>query len=78
MSYLDERKSMRKLTKTELEDLEFDAQLMGFRVVYLEKPLDWNHFVLYHLMPQLTYVGHYRTLNDVRMAMQEHYKPAGV
>ena len=57
--------------------MEFDAQLMGFRVVYLKKPLDCNHFVLYYLKPQLTHVGHYRTLNDVRMAMQQHYKPEG-
>jgi hypothetical protein len=69
---------MKKLSNMDLDDLQFDAQLMGFRVVYLEKPLDWNHFVLYHLMPQLTYVGHYRTLNDVRMDMQQHYVPAGV
>lgn len=66
---------MRQLTKREVEDLEFDAQLMGFRVVYIKKPLDWNHFVLYYLKPELTYVGHYRTLNNVRMAMQQHYKP---
>ena len=64
---------MRKLTKTEIADLEFDADLMGFRVVYLPNPLDENHFVLYHRKPVLTHVGHYRRLNDVRMAMQEHY-----
>lgn len=69
---------MRQLSKRELADLEFDAQLMGFRVVYLKKPLDENHFVLYYLKPQLTHVGHYRRLNDVRAAMQQHYKPAGV
>lgn len=69
---------MRKLSQREVDDLEFDAGLMGFRVVYLPKPLDWNHFVLYYLKPELKYVGHYRTLNDVRMAMQKHYKPVGV
>lgn len=69
---------MRQLSQREIDDLYFDAQLMGFRVVYLKKPLDQNHFVLYYLQPQLTHVGHYRTLNDVRMAMQEHYRPAGV
>jgi len=64
---------MRKLTKAEISDLEFDANLMGFRVVYLPNPLDENHFVLYHRKPMLTHVGHYRRLWDVRMAMQEHY-----
>lgn len=66
---------MRKPSKNEVDDLEFDAGLMGFRVVYIPKPLDQNHFVLYYLKPELTYVGHYRTLDNVRMAMQKHYKP---
>lgn len=66
---------MKKLSKNEIEDLAFDASLMGFRVVYIPKPLDWNHFVLYYLKPELTYIGHYRTLDNVRMAMQKHYKP---
>ena len=48
---------------------------MGFRVVYLPKPLDWNHFVLYYVKPKLTHVGHYRGLNEVKLAMQKHYKP---
>ena len=69
---------MRQLSQREIDDLYFDAQLMGFRVVYLKKPLDQNHFVLYYLQPQLTHVGHYRTLNDIRMAMQKHYRPVGV
>lgn len=64
---------MRKLTKKEISDLEFDADLMGFRVVYIEKPLDENHFVLYKRQPQLTYVGHYRRMNDIQMAMQQTY-----
>ena len=64
---------MRKLTKTEISDLEFDADLMGFRVVYLPDPLDENHFVLYHKKPVLTHIGHYRKLTDVWLAMQEHY-----
>ena len=70
-----QKPKMKKLTKNEIDDLEFDAGLMGFRVVYLPKPLDWNHFVLYYVKPELTYVGHYRGLNEVKMAMQKHYKP---
>ena len=66
---------MRKLSQREVDDLEFDAGLMGFRVVYIPKPLDWNHFVLYYLQPELTYVGHYRGLNEVKMGMQKHYRP---
>ena len=66
---------MRQLTKNEIDDLECDAGLMGFRVVYLPKPLDWNHFVLYYVKPELTHGGHYRGLNEVRLAMQKHYKP---
>ena len=66
---------MRKLTQREVDDLEFDAGLMGFRVVYIPKPLDWNHFVLYYLQPELTYVGHYRGLIEVKMGMQKHYRP---
>jgi hypothetical protein len=69
------RNKMRQLTKNEIDDLEFDAGLMGFRVVYLPKPLDWNHFVLYYLKPELTYVGHYRGLNEVKLGMQKHYRP---
>lgn len=65
---------MRVLSDREIKDLEFDAELMGFRVVYLKKPLDDNHFVLYHLKPVLTHVGHYRRLNDVKLAMQKHYR----
>jgi hypothetical protein len=65
---------MREMTKTEVEDLEFDAELMGMRVVYIRKPLDENHFVLYYSKPELKYIGHYRRLNDVKMAMQKHYK----
>lgn len=66
---------MRKPTKNELDDLYFDAELMNFRVVYIEKPLDENHFVLYYNKPSLEHVGHYRRLNDVRLAMQKHYRP---
>jgi hypothetical protein len=65
---------MREMTKTEVEDLEFDAELMGMRVVYIRKPLDENHFVLYYSKPELKYICHYRRLNDVKMAMQKHYK----
>jgi len=64
-----------RLSKNQISDLEFDADLMGFRVVYIEKPLDENHFVLYYKKPQLSYIGHYRRLNDLHMAMQNHYKP---
>jgi len=64
---------MKKLSKKDVSDLEFDANLMGFRVVYLEKPLDENHFVLYRKKPQLTHIGHYRRLTDVQLAMQTHY-----
>lgn len=67
--------NMRKPSKTELDDLVFDAELMNMRVVYLEKPLDWNHFVLYHAKPQLEYVGHYKHLNEVKLAMQKNYRP---
>jgi hypothetical protein len=70
-----EGNKMKQLTKNEIADLEFDAEFMGFRVVYLPKPLDWNHFVLYYLKPELTYVGHYRGLNEVKLGMQKHYKP---
>jgi hypothetical protein len=66
---------MKKPSKYELDDLTFDAQLMNMRVVYIEKPLDNNHFVLYHTMPQLDYIGHYRLLNDVKLAMQKNYRP---
>jgi len=66
---------MKQMSKNELDDLYFDAELMNFRVVYIEKPLDENHFVLYHTKPQLEHVGHYRRLNDVKLAMQKHYKP---
>lgn len=66
---------MRKLSKKEVDDLEFDADLMGFRVVYLEKPLDDNHFVLYYRKPQLAHIGHYRRLADLHLAMQTHYRP---
>jgi hypothetical protein len=65
---------MRKPSKNELDDLRFDAELMNFRVVYIEKPLDWNHFVLYYTQPQLEHVGHYKTMNDVKLAMQKHYR----
>jgi hypothetical protein len=64
---------MRQLSKNEV-----DAGLMGFRVVYIPKPLDWNHFVLYYLQPELTYVGHYRGLNEVKLAMQKHYRPVEI
>jgi hypothetical protein len=64
---------MRKLSKTEIADLEFDADLMGYRVVYLPKPLDENHFVLYRKEPVLTHIGHYRNLIKVRQAMQDNY-----
>ena len=67
---------MRQITKNEIDDLEFDADLMGMRVVYIKKPLDENHFVLYHRKPELTYIGHYRRLNDVKIAMQKHYQGA--
>jgi len=66
---------MRTPTAREIDDLHFDAELMRFRVVYLPKPLDWNHFVLYHTQPELEYVGHYRSLNDVKLAMQKNYRP---
>jgi hypothetical protein len=65
---------MNSLSKREIEDLEFDADLMGFRVVYIRKPLDENHFVLYYRKPQLTHIGHYRRPNDVRLAMQKYYR----
>jgi hypothetical protein len=65
---------MREMTRNEVDDLEFDADLMGMRVVYIKKPLDENHFVLYYKKPELTYIGHYRNLNAVRVAMQKHYK----
>lgn len=65
---------MKQLTKAEIADLEFDANLMGFRVVYLPRPLDDNHFVLYYQKPVLTHVGHYRRLSDVRQAMQTNYR----
>ena len=65
---------MRSLSRKELDDLMFDADLMGYRVVYLPKPLDENHFVLYYKKPVLTHVGHYRRLNDVKMAMQQNYR----
>ena len=64
---------MRMLNKTEIADLEFDADLMGFRVVYIAKPLDENHFVLYHKEPVLKHVGHYRNLRDLHLAMQANY-----
>ncbi|NDC96331.1 hypothetical protein EB118_19870 [bacterium] len=62
-----------KLSKNEIADLEFDADLMGFRLVYLPKPLDNNYFVLYHKEPVLTYIGHYSNLNDLNVAMQKNY-----
>jgi hypothetical protein len=66
---------MRKPSKNELDDLYFDAELMNFRVVYIEKPLDENRFVLYHNKPQLEHVGHYRRLNDVKLVMQKYSRP---
>ncbi len=66
---------MKQLTKNQIDDLECDAELRGFRVVYLPKPLDCNHVVLYYVKPKLTLVGHYRGLNEVRLAMQKHYQP---
>jgi hypothetical protein len=66
----------KKVTNAELEDLQFDAQLMGFRVVYIKKPLDDNHFVLYRTKPELQHVAHCRRLNDVRIAMQKYYTPS--
>lgn len=64
---------MRLLNKTEIADLEFDADLMGFRLVYIPRPLDENHFVLYYKEPVLTYIGHYRNIRDLQVAMQKHY-----
>lgn len=65
---------MRSLSEREIEDLQFDASLMGFRVVYIPRPLDENHFVLYYVKPVLTHIGHYRRLNDVKLAMQKNYR----
>jgi hypothetical protein len=65
---------MRVLNKVEVADLQFDADLMGYRLVYLPKPLDQFHFVLYYKEPVLTYIGHYRNLNDLNKAMQDNYK----
>lgn len=66
---------MRSLSSAEIADLEFDADLMGYRAVYLPKPLDYNFFVLYRKKPELTYVGHYRTLDSVYRAMHDNYIP---
>lgn len=64
---------MRLLSKTELSDLQFDADLMGYRLVYLPKPLDQFHFVLYRKEPVLQHIGHYRNVTEVTRAMQENY-----
>jgi hypothetical protein len=65
-----------RFTKTEISNLDFDADLMGYRLVFIEKPLDENHFVLYYKKPELTYIGHYRRVRDLQEAMQKHYRQA--
>lgn len=64
---------MRQLSRNELDNLDFDANLMGFRIVYIRKPLDQFHFVLYHKHPELKYMGHYKNVRDVQNAMQQNY-----
>ena len=63
-----------RFNKKQISDLEFDADLMGYRLIFIEKPLDENHFVLYYKKPELTYIGHYRRVNDLQVAMQNNYK----
>lgn len=63
-----------QLTKTQIDDLMFDADLMGYRLVYLQKPLDNNPFILYYKKPELTYIGHYKNLRTLQEAMQTNYR----